>query len=202
MIITLLTVLVLLFLFSYFWKDDLQPREPEKEPRPVTEALDTRPGLPDGRTPEPLVDTRPSDTLVTVASVLFVAGLAAVGFLIWRWVRTSREESPTPDLSKEARKALHSIAEGVDVRNAFIRCYVKMTEIVARTKGVKRRSGTTPREFESTLLRAGLPVADVDRITRFFELARYGHKDLSARDERKAIECLETITRFCEDTTS
>ena len=200
LIITILSVLTLLFVFSFLWKDNLNPREREQEPRPGTELSDIGPGVPEGRTPEPLVDTRPSEILVTIASVLFVVGLGVVGFLFWRWFRASREESPAQDLSKEARKGLDNIAEGLDVRNAFIRCYIKMTEIVARTKGLERRGAATPREFERTLLEAGLPPADIDSITRFFELARYGHKSLSTRDERKAIQCLETIMRFCEDT--
>ena len=73
-----------------------------------------------------------------------------------------------------------------------------MIDTISSAKGIERHEWATPREFEKSLLGAGLPVADIGKITRFFEQARYGHKDLSADDERCAIECLQAIANACE----
>jgi hypothetical protein len=51
----------------------------------------------------------------------------------------------------------------------------------------------TPREFERYLAAVGVQDSHIRRLTRLFELARYGSGVPGEREEREALACLTTI---------
>ena len=140
-----------------------------------------------------------SNTTVIIASLVLVT---LAGFAVYRiWNRLSRRWKTVPagDLADEARLALDSLRAGADVRNTVIRCYTEMCRLVDERRNIQRQQGMTTREFESVLLKEGLPGESVDRITRLFERVRYGAQKLASEEEQEAVRCLSEISELCGD---
>jgi hypothetical protein len=58
----------------------------------------------------------------------------------------------------------------------------------------------TPNEFAIRLERAGLPGDAVRRLTRLFEMVRYGDRKSAPKDISEAVTCLNTILHYCGET--
>lgn len=134
-------------------------------------------------------------------SLALAAGLAALGFALWvalgdRFAR-SREDDPAeaPPAALEAAvdESLEDLRAEPDSRRAIVRCYARF-ERVAADSGLARKPSLTPMEFmREVLLRLPMPRAAVPSLTGLFELARFSHHALGARERDRALEALHEI---------
>ena len=60
--------------------------------------------------------------------------------------------------------------------NTVLRCYYEMVDLLSRKEQIPHAS-LTPREFAARLRDLELQSEAIDRLTRLFELVRYGHRD-------------------------
>ncbi|MGD2165930.1 MAG: DUF4129 domain-containing protein [Anaerolineae bacterium] len=145
--------------------------------------------------PEP----RPTQWLIVVATVVVAlvgaALIAAVARAIWR--RRQRPSTSLDQLAEQAQDAIDAIEAGADLKDTVTRCYFEMVQVLREERGIQRQRAMTPREFEARLEEAGIPTAQVRRLTRLFEEVRYGDKSLGDEEERQAVISLTSIVRFC-----
>jgi hypothetical protein len=152
---------------------------------------------------EPPVFKAPVIPPVVVYLVSVALVLAGIGFA-WYLSRqfAFRRTFPAPDLPLDAiaaaaRASLHDLSEGRDWEDSILRCYARMTEVVARKRGYQRDAHITPSEFASSLEMAGLPSHAVRRLTNLFESVRYGARDSAPRDNADAVDCLRQVLHYC-----
>jgi len=72
-----------------------------------------------------------------------------------------------------------------------LRCYREMVDLLSRKKRIAH-AALTPREFADRLRDLGIRTGAIDRLTKLFELVRYGHRD-SDPYSKPAMETLEDI---------
>lgn len=142
-------------------------------------------------------DTNPPAWLVLLVSLTVSSIIFGAGYFLWRFVHR-REEPPLKQVAREARRALDELSAGSDLKDEVIRCYFEMARALSDRRGLKRRASMTTREFETYLVREGLPAGHVERLTRLFEKVRYGAKTLGQGEKREAVDCLKAIIRACE----
>ncbi|MFC4988659.1 DUF4129 domain-containing protein [Saliphagus infecundisoli] len=154
------------------------------------------PGSGDG---DATVDTSPiSSVLLAVGAVLavFVGALAL-----------SRRDTGPPDsagtveagdgeeeaaaVAGAAGRAAERIeaGDGEDVDNEVYRAWRDMTRLLE----VDRPESSTPGEFADSAVEAGIAREDVSDLTRLFEDVRYGHRETTDVEERRAVETLRRI---------
>ena len=92
---------------------------------------------------------------------------------------------------------LRDLSSGGDWADAITNCYVRMSEVVSRTRGLYRQEAMTPAEFAFRLERAGLPGDPVRRLTRLFEAVRYGARKPARNEINEAVSCLNAILQYC-----
>lgn len=136
----------------------------------------------------------PPDWLITLVSVLLFAALVGIVWVLWHRTRATRDES-LAELTQQAQETLEELRSGGDLKNAVLRCYREMQRILKDARGVSRPRDMTPREFEARLEESGLNNDHTRRLTRLFEMVRYGARVPSRREEREAEACLEEIVR-------
>jgi hypothetical protein len=130
--------------------------------------------------------------LVTAGlAILVTASLAALALSLWR--RWRRRDRINEGIVRQAKEALDSLGEGADLRDTIVRCYFEMSRTLRVQRGLRRARAMTPREFEASLSRTGLPLDQVSRLTRLFEAVRYGEKNLGESHKREATDCLASI---------
>lgn len=131
--------------------------------------------------------------------ILDITLLILVGILVWYLFQRYflKPPSATDQLKAEVESAINEIESGVDLRNVIVRCYMDMCQILADRRGIQREQTMTPREFELELQKLGFPPSAVQRLTRLFELVRYGNDQLDLAAEQEAIYCLTTIADSC-----
>jgi hypothetical protein len=148
-------------------------------------------------TPPEEIIPHPPWWLVSLVS-LGLSGLIFGGFLfIWRRLRRLSDD-PLELVAQEAKKTLEELQAGADPKEGVVRCYFEMSRVLNEQRGVKRKWTMTTREFEKHLKYAGLPEVHVRRLTRLFEMVRYGAKNLDERENREAVACLKAIVQACE----
>jgi hypothetical protein len=74
-----------------------------------------------------------------------------------------------------------------------LRCYHEMVDLLSRKEHITHAS-LTAREFADRLRDLGLRTEAIDRLTKLFELVRYGHRNSDPFSER-AVASLEEIRR-------
>jgi len=124
-------------------------------------------------------------------------GLAALALLIW-WLngkiwRYNIKGSHLPELGALAGAAAADIRSGMSLKNVVLRCYRDMSNLLSEHKKILFPKVMTAREFERKLSQVGVKDEHVSRLTRLFELVRYGGRDVSKEEEHEAIACLEAI---------
>lgn len=127
-------------------------------------------------------------------------GIALVLVLIAWFFYTRRPktgQSSMDEIAGIAREARQSLQDGDDWDSAIVRCYVRMSEIVNRERGLVRQVAATPAEFALHLERSGLPGEAVRTLTHLFEGVRYGGKTTSAADRDMASAALSAILHYC-----
>jgi hypothetical protein len=102
-------------------------------------------------------------------------------------------------LGDEAQEAADAIQSGENIRDTVIRCYIQMTQVLAKERNVRREEAMTPHEFEQILLtKMKLPENSVRRLTSLFEAVRYGDYHPGKREELEAIDSLTAIASACK----
>lgn len=120
--------------------------------------------------------------------------LSIIVIVLIRIFNRRRRESESRELVQwEAFNALNDIQAGSDLRNVIVRCYYQMNQAVEQARGVRRREGMTPREFERQLVHLGITPLPVSQLTRLFEEVRYGGKETGPETEELARSCLSAI---------
>ena len=133
-------------------------------------------------------------TIVILALILALILVGVVRFLL-RY-RTA-QPSPLADLAEQAEDAAEAIRAGADLRDTVMLCYYRMSQTLQEQRGIWRERAMTPREFETYLVRSGIPGEHVQRLTRLFEKVRYGAKTIGVEDERQALSSLGAIVEYC-----
>jgi hypothetical protein len=194
---TLRTLVLLLCLVALILT---YPRRPEQQEQPQSQPAQ---GLSLDQGDVPVVEfvaDPPQWAVVGTAAglaLLLAAGLVAVFWILWR---NRVEESPLEQLAEKAEGAIEALHGGADLRDTVMRCYFEMEQVLHQKRGIRREGGVTPREFAHHLVEAGLPRQPVSRLTRLFEMVRYGAKALGDREEREALDSLATIVEVCRST--
>ncbi|HEY3227995.1 MAG TPA: DUF4129 domain-containing protein [Roseiflexaceae bacterium] len=151
------------------------------------------PPPPPSAEPFPAFVANPAPWLIIVVSAILAALLIGGIWLLWR--RTRVPPPPLTRLADEAQAALANIQAGADLRDAVLRCYREMGQILSEQHGIERPRGTTPREFEEQLAAVGLRDEHIQQLTRLFERVRYGARQANEREEREAVVCLTAIVQ-------
>lgn len=152
------------------------------------------PDIQEIRIDEDLLNNPPDwlDSITIIVAIIMAVIVVAVVILLIRrpW---EKDKGMLDMIAAEAEAALADIRAGVDLRDAVLRCYFEMSQGLNKSMGIVRKEGMTPREFESALTDAGLPVKSVHRLTRLFETVRYGRHEATEGEIREAIDSLEEI---------
>jgi hypothetical protein len=139
------------------------------------------------------------DVGICLGLALVLAVLITI--LAWGIYRASREAAgdATARLADEAQDALDALLAGGNIRDTVIRCYIQMTQVLAKERNVRREEAMTPREFQEILLtKLKLPETPVRRLTNLFEAVRYGDYRPGKREEMEAIDSLTAIAAACK----
>lgn len=133
-----------------------------------------------------------------VVALLFVL---ALWFAYRTWKKYAQaNQSSLKEIAKIARSSLSDISSGRDSSDVIINCYLRMGDVVADRRQLRREAAMTPQEFALRLERAGLPGDAVQRLTRLFEAVRYGDRKSGPREVNEAVGCLNTILYYCGET--
>ena len=134
---------------------------------------------------------------ISFAVVLFFV------FIIWMIYLWRRSQPPVMhiqslgEIGEAARIAMEDLAAGMDERDAVIRCYSRMNEIVMRSHHMERGASRTATEFALKLEAVGLPGDSVRKLTHLFEAVRYGTYASRQLEIEEAKECLAEIAQYC-----
>jgi hypothetical protein len=75
--------------------------------------------------------------------------------------------------------------------------YIRMSDAVAKRRGLTRKHDVTPSEFAAYLEKAGVPGDAVRTLTRLFESVRYGARRSTTDENEQAVTCLTAILNYC-----
>lgn len=115
----------------------------------------------------------------------------------WKKYVMLHTKRPLEEIAKIARTSLADLSSGRDTSDVIINCYLRMSDVVSEKQKLSRAAAMTPREFALRLEQAGLPGDAVSRLTRLFEMVRYGDRRSSPREVNEAVSCLQTILHYC-----
>ena len=178
----------------------LLTRQLQRQVAATTVPLEAELGLSVEGWPDIAFDASPPELVVWVTRIAVGMTLALpVGIVLWlMWRgRRRRELRPLEQVAEQARHAIENLRAGDDVRSVILRCYSEMSRVLSDERGLTRQSSMTPREFERSLVKAGLPEPAVQRLTRLFEAVRYGAKIAGDVDEEQAMASLAAIVDAC-----
>ncbi len=118
----------------------------------------------------------------------------------WKKYLALTAKKPLDEIANIARSSINDLNAGRDTSDVIINCYLRMSDVVADKRKLQREIAMTPQEFAVRLERAGLPADAVRRLTRLFELVRYGDRKSAPKDVSEAVSCLNTILLYCGET--
>lgn len=155
-----------------------------------------RPGAPGTGTPGAGSSgvASPTGTLLALAAILVVGGLAAVFFSGGSTdEEADPDEEPTEDgdvaeLGEAAGRAADELAEST-LSNAVYRAWREMTDAL----DVRRPETTTPAQFADRAVAAGVDREDAETLTDLFREVRYGDAEATPEREQRARETLRRI---------
>lgn len=140
--------------------------------------------------------TTPSIILVALLFVTLIGLLAAL--YVGEMSDSDDPEEVPPEaelqdgpakLASVAGRTADEIDAAADVENAVYRAWAEMTQ----TLSVTDPETTTPGEFATAAVDAGMNPDDVRELTRLFEEVRYGDVAVTPQREQQAIETLRRI---------
>ena len=118
----------------------------------------------------------------------------------WKKYVALNTKKSLDEIAHIARSSLDDLHSGRDSSDVIINCYLRMSDVVADKRHLQREIAMTPNEFAIRLERAGLPGDAVRRLTRLFEMVRYGDRKSAPKDVNEAVACLNTILHYCGET--
>lgn len=118
----------------------------------------------------------------------------------WKKYLALTAKKPLDEIAHIARSSLDELRSGRESSDVIINCYLRMSDVVADKRRLHREIAMTPQEFAIRLERAGLPGDAVRRLTRLFEIVRYGDRKSAPKDVTEAVTCLNTILHYCGET--
>lgn len=143
--------------------------------------------------------TQTVSTPSALLAILLVVALA--GSVVMLFVASGDEEEtvdeptdddPDPDVAavgRAAGDAADRIERDADVENEVYRAWVEMTDSL----DVDNPRSSTPAEFATAAVEAGMTSDDVDELTRLFEEVRYGGEAVTSEREQRAVAALRRI---------
>jgi hypothetical protein len=138
--------------------------------------------------------------LVSFGIALLLVALMWGLYRSWKKYLTLTSKKPLAEIAQIARTSLHDLSSGRNSSDVIINCYLRMSDVVADKRQMQRDISMTPQEFAVRLERAGLPGDAVRRLTRLFEVVRYGERKSAPKDVTEAVSCLNTILQYCGET--
>lgn len=195
--IAALTIVAVVFIAIFSTMKAATEDKPTPAIKPETFAPAVDDGFLEAVAPEKAMDPIPPWGW-SIAGIALIAGAVAL-IVIGR--RPPQDRTPLPEedenLAKNiglvAKSAASSFEAGESPSRTVIVAYLEMLRLVTANKELSRRQSDTAREFESVLIAAGLPKADLDALTALFERARYAEGELGDEDARIARKLLEHI---------
>lgn len=132
----------------------------------------------------------------------FALLILVIAWLLYRgWKKYfGSSHRPLSEIANIARSSIRDLNAGRDTSDVIVNCYLRMSDVVADKQKLQREAAMTPHEFSLRLERAGLPGDAVRRLTRLFEMVRYGDKRSAPKDVSEAVNCLNTILHYCGET--
>jgi hypothetical protein len=152
---------------------------------------------------QPMPEFQPPEISSALSYVVSLAFALVSILVIWAlykgWQRYNflNSKKPLDEIAHIARTSLNDLTAGRDSSDVIIKCYLRMSDVVADKRRLQREPAVTPQEFALRLERAGLPGDAVRRLTRLFEAVRYGDRKSAPKDVTEAVSCLNTILRYC-----
>lgn len=120
--------------------------------------------------------------------------IGALFIFIWRRRRTDHSLQEMNELiSRTANETIEELKMGIEFREVITKCYFEMNQILQNQRGIKRKTGMTPREFEHRLIDLGFSEKPVTQLTRLFEMVRYGTLEPDEGQQNEALVCLSEI---------
>lgn len=138
--------------------------------------------------------------LVSFAIALLLVALMWGLYRGWKKYVALTSKKPLAEIARIARTSLQDLSSGRNSSDVIINCYLRMSDVVGDKRQLQRDMSMTPQEFAVRLERAGLPGDAVRRLTRLFELVRYGDRKSAPKDVTEAVSCLNTILQYCGET--
>lgn len=138
--------------------------------------------------------------LVSFGFALLWIALLWILYRGWQKYVALNTKKPLDEIANIARASLRDLSSGRDSSDVIINCYLRMSDVVADKRRLRREIAMTPQEFALRLERAGLPGDAVRRLTRLFEIVRYGDRKSAPKDVSEAVSCLNTILHYCGET--
>jgi hypothetical protein len=164
------------------------------------------PKLGDTPNAQPMPTFQPPQVSSTV-SYLVSFGVALLWIVLmwavykgWKKYVALNTKKPLDEIAHIARSSLNDLRSGRDSSDVIVNCYLRMSDVVADKRHLQREIAMTPQEFAVRLERAGLPGDAVRRLTRLFEMVRYGDRRSAPKDVNEAVTCLNTILHYCGET--
>ena len=133
-----------------------------------------------------------------ILSISLGFSILITGGILFLWRRFRKRTNPIEMVMQETQKAIDHLRSGLELKEGVIRYYYEMSRAIDKYHGLKRKTGMTTREFETYLAFIGLPNLPIKRLTRLFEKARYGAKDLDKSENNEAVDCLTAILQACK----
>lgn len=163
--------------------------------------------------PDPEVDLSntvplPVGTLLGLGATAVVLGLF-VYLLLFRSpgqptappAPAAQREEPEPSL-EEVAAAAGRAADRMSTTDAFEHEVYRAWWTMTRALSIPAPATKTPGEFATAAIHAGMDEADVRELTRIFNAVRYGDREPSGEERRRAIAILETIASEYEEETT
>jgi hypothetical protein len=133
-----------------------------------------------------------------LGSLIMAVIIVAIVYRAWRRIQSRQRPGQLDRIAQEAKSAVADLRDGADLEDTIKRCYFEMSMALQDYHGLERDIGMTPREFEASLHGMGLPLGNVQRLTRLFEEVRYGSKVVGENVEQEAIDLLNAIIQDCK----
>lgn len=132
--------------------------------------------------------------LVALALIVVIGKLSStsppLGATVYGAEETEDEDDDSvEEIAEAAARAADSIEDDQTVENAVYRAWQEMTAALA----VERPETTTPEEFATAAVDAGMAPDDVEELTWLFEEIRYGNAPATDERERRARQALRRI---------
>lgn len=133
-----------------------------------------------------------------ILALLYASGDSAVPEPDAARADTDPEESDVEAIGRAAGRAADRIDDADDgFANEVYAAWVEMTEHLS----VAHPESSTPAEFATAAVEAGMGAEDVEELTGLFEEVRYGDYDVTPEREERAVAALRRIEeRYADET--